>query len=77
MRTTRCVPLAALGLLLACQASETDEQMQARMQAESDSARAAIEAANQAFAQHFNAGHADSVGALYGTTAVPMAPDAP
>jgi uncharacterized protein (TIGR02246 family) len=77
MRTTRCAPLAALAVLLACQPAETDEQIAARMQAESDSARAAIEAANLAFTQHFNAGHADSVAAMYAPDGVLMAPGMP
>jgi ketosteroid isomerase-like protein len=77
MRSTGFTPLVALAALLACQPAETEEQMQARLQAESDSARVAIEAANLAFTQHFNAGHMDSVGALYAPNAVVMAPGMP
>lgn len=77
MRPTRLAPLAAIGVLFACQATETEDQMRARMQAESDSARAAIEAAAAAFSQHFNAGHADSAGAFYAPNAVLMPAGAP
>jgi uncharacterized protein (TIGR02246 family) len=69
--------IAVLAVLAACQKAETPEQAQARMSAESDSARASIEQNMQAFARHVNAGHADSLAALYADDAVLMPPNMP
>jgi len=57
--------LFAAVALAACQKAETPEQMSARMNAESDSAKTAIEAQNARFAGHFNAGHFDSLASMY------------
>jgi uncharacterized protein (TIGR02246 family) len=69
--------LVAVAALTACQQAETVEQMQARMQMESDSARVAIEARGVAFAEATNAGNADGVAAMYAEDAVLMPPDMP
>ena len=75
MRKTGHVAMAALLAAVACQTAETPEQMRARMQTESDAARAAIEQAMAAFARHVGAGNADSVAALYADNAVLMPPN--
>lgn len=62
----------AMAALAACQQPETAEQMYARMQVESDSARVAIEARNVAFAEALNAGQADAVAAMFTTDATMM-----
>ncbi len=67
----------AVAALTACQAAETAEQMHARMQMESDSARVALEARAEAFAAAMNARDYDAVAALYAPDAVVMAPDVP
>ena len=77
MRHTRLTGLAALLVAAACARTETPEQMQARMQTESDSARTAIEAAMAAFARHFNAGSADSMAMFYASDARIMPPGMP
>jgi uncharacterized protein (TIGR02246 family) len=69
--------LIAAAALTACQQVETTEQMHARMQMESDSARVAIEARGVAFAEATNAGQADAVAAMYADDAVLMPPDMP
>ena len=57
--------LFAVTLLAACQKPETPEQMSARMSAESDSAKTAIEAANVRYARHMNSGHPDSIAMMF------------
>ena len=69
--------LVAVVALTACQAAETAEQMHARMQAESDSARVALEAKAEAFSAAMNAKDFDAVAAFYAPDAVVMAPDVP
>jgi len=69
--------LVAVAALTACQQAETPEQMHARMQMESDSARVAIDARGKAFTEATNAGNADAVAALYTEDAVLMPPDMP
>lgn len=69
--------LIAVAALTACQQAETAEQMHARMQMESDSARVAIDARGKAFAEAVNAGNADAVAAIYTEDAVLMPPDMP
>lgn len=65
------IALAALVVLGACApAAETPEQRTARMQADSDSARAQITAAMASFQTHLNANHADSVATFYAQNAV-------
>ena len=70
-------PAAAVLLLAACQKPETPEQMQARMAAEADSARAQIEQATARFSQFISAGQADSVATLYAENGTLMAPNMP
>jgi ketosteroid isomerase-like protein len=65
MRYRRWFAAAAILTAAACQKNETPEQANERMRAESESAKAAIEAAIASFAAHFNAGHADSVAMFY------------
>lgn len=69
--------LSSVAALSACQAAETPEQTHARMLAESDSARVAIEAKAAAFAEAVNTGQADAVAALYTDDAVLMPPEMP
>ena len=62
---------AALLALAACAPKpETPEQAQARLRAESDSAKTAIEAANARFAGYLAAGQADSAALIYAEDAV-------
>ncbi len=69
--------LAVLTLALAaCKPQpETDEAMQARMSAEADSIKPALEALNRSFATHMVAGHADTLAAFYADNATIMAPN--
>lgn len=77
MRTTRFM-LAVTVLAAACApASETAEQRTARLQAESDSARTAVQAQTAAMQAHMNAAHWDSLGQFYADNAVSMPPNAP
>jgi uncharacterized protein (TIGR02246 family) len=71
------IPLVALAALTACQATETAEQMQARMQMESDSVRVVVEAKAAAFATAVNNRQADAIAALYAADATVMPPDMP
>lgn len=64
-------------MVAACQTAETAEQMDARIEAESQAARTAIEAANARFVAHFNAGHADSAAMNYLTDGRVMQPNGP
>lgn len=77
MRTLRITALFAAAAFVACQKAETPEQMAARRRAESDSAMTAITALAAAYGQHFSAGHADSVAAMYAADANLMAPNMP
>lgn len=72
--------LAALAAvtLAACQpAPETPEQLAARLSAESDSAKAAIDAINVHYARWLNTNQADSVAGLFAEDGVMMPPMAP
>lgn len=69
--------LLAVVLLAACQKPETPEQAAARMQAESDSARTAIEAANVRYARYLNGNMADSVASLFTENGMVMPPNMP
>jgi ketosteroid isomerase-like protein len=72
------VAFATLGVAVACQpAAESPDQQRARLEAESDSARVAIEALNARFTGFFNAGQTDSVVSLYTSTATVMPPAMP
>jgi ketosteroid isomerase-like protein len=79
MKTHRYTAAAALLFLAAaCKpAPETPESMAARLKAESDSARTAIEAANTRFARYFAAGKADSAAMNYADDAVVMLSNEP
>jgi ketosteroid isomerase-like protein len=61
-------PVTALALA-ACTATETPERMEARMRAESDSARAAITEHAAAMMRWIQNGHADSAAAIYAENA--------
>jgi ketosteroid isomerase-like protein len=72
--------LAAAGLIMAtgcAPKAETPEQAEARMATEATDARTAIEATNQQFMAHFNAGHWDSVAVLYAENGRVMPPNMP
>jgi ketosteroid isomerase-like protein len=70
---TRSIVAVTLLALAACAPKpETPEQMAARMKAESDSARPALQAAVDRFARYFAAGRADSVAMFYAEDAVQM-----
>jgi ketosteroid isomerase-like protein len=76
----RFAPWAAGALLLAAACApkpETPEQATARMAAESDSAKTAIEAANARFIAHMQAGHADSAAMNYAEDALLLWPNEP
>jgi gamma-glutamyl phosphate reductase len=71
----RRLAVVTLLTLAACAPKpETPEQMAARIQAESDSARPALQAALDAFARHYAAGQADSVAMFYAEDAEYLAP---
>jgi ketosteroid isomerase-like protein len=57
--------------------AETAEQAEARIMAESQAARTAIEAKLAGFVRHFNAGNLDSMVLAYAPEAVVMAPGKP
>ena len=76
MRTTSFL-LAATALAAACAPAETAEQRAARMQADTDSARTAIQAQTAAMQAHMNAAHWDSLGQFYADDAVSMPPNTP
>ena len=67
--------LAVTALAVACQKAETADQAGARMQAESDSAKAQIEQSMAAFARYAGASQADSLATLYADDAVLMPPN--
>jgi ketosteroid isomerase-like protein len=74
----RSVIAVALLALAACTPKpETPEQMAARMKAESDSAKMAIEAANARFVRYFSEGKADSAAMNYAEDAVLMLSNEP
>jgi ketosteroid isomerase-like protein len=73
---TTVVLALGLGVMAGCAPKpETPEQAEARMTADAASARTAIEASNQQFVAHFNAGHGDSVAAFYTEDGRVMAPN--
>ena len=74
MRTARLVFAAAL--LAACAKPETPEQASARMAAETDSAKTAIEAIDVRWSHFVSANLADSAAALFMETGVMMPPNA-
>jgi ketosteroid isomerase-like protein len=73
----RIAAVALLALAACAPKPESPEQMAARMQAESDSARTAIEAANARFVEYVGAGKADSAAMNYAEDAVLMLPNEP
>ncbi len=73
----RLAGVALLALAACAPRQETPEQMAARMKAEADSARPALQAALDAYARHLAAGQADSLAMFYAEDAVFMAPNAP
>lgn len=78
MSVRRTAWLLAVGILAACKpAPETPEQVAARLAAESDSAKAAIDAINVNYARWMLAGQADSVATLFAEEGVLMPPTAP
>jgi ketosteroid isomerase-like protein len=75
--TRRIAAVALLALGACAPKPETPEQMTARMKAESDSARPALQAALDRYARHIAAGRADSVAMFYAEDAVLMMPNEP
>jgi uncharacterized protein (TIGR02246 family) len=76
MRTTlTAVALLAVAAVACKPPAETADQMAARMQAETDSARTAIAAQNRRFEAAMAAGSADSLAALYAENGSMMAPN--
>jgi uncharacterized protein (TIGR02246 family) len=73
----RLAAVTVLALAACAPKPETPEQMAARMKAESDSARPAIQAVGAKWQRYFNAGLADSVAMLYAEDAALMAPNEP
>lgn len=70
MTRTAWIAVASLALVACAPKPETADQAQARLRAESDSARTAIEAANARFAGYLAAGQADSAALIYAEDAV-------
>lgn len=78
LRMTSVVMALGLGAMIGCTpAAETPEQAATRMATEAADAKTAIEASNQAFMAHFNAGHGDSVAAIFSENGRMMEPNAP
>lgn len=77
-RMTSVVAAMGLAMLAGCQPKvETADQAEARMATEAADAKTAIEASNQIFMAHFNAGHGDSVAVIYTENGRVMAPNVP
>jgi ketosteroid isomerase-like protein len=68
--TCRLAAVTLLALAACAPRQETPEQMAARMKAESDSARPALQAALDEYARHVAAGQADSAAMFYAEDAV-------
>ena len=75
--TRRLAAVTLLALAACAPKPETPEQMAARMKAESDSAKPAIEAIGRRFERYFAAGKADSLALNYAEDAVLMWPNEP
>jgi ketosteroid isomerase-like protein len=75
--TRRIAAVALLALAACAPKPETPEQMAARMKAESDSARPALQAALDRVARYFAAGRADSIVMFYADDAVLMLANQP
>jgi len=75
--TRRIAAVALLALAACAPKPETPEQTAARMKAESDSARPALQAALDRVARYFAAGRADSVAMFYAEDAVLIEPNMP
>ncbi len=73
----RFVAASVLVLVACAPKPETPEQAAARMRAEADSAKVAIEAANARFARFIAEGKADSAALNYAEDAVVMSPNMP
>lgn len=71
------IAVAVLAVAACAPKSETPEQTAARMKAESDSARTAIEAANTRFVHYVELGQADSAAMNYAEDATIMLPNEP
>ena len=74
---SRLTAVTFLTLAACAPKQETQEQMSARMTAESDSAKIAIEAANARWVRHMAAGRADSAAMNFAEDAVFMTPNGP
>jgi len=75
--TRRIVAVTLLALAACAPKPETPEQTAARMKAESDSARPALQAALDRYARNFAAGRADSLVMFYSEDAVLMLANMP
>jgi len=74
----RIAALALAAVVLAgCGRLETPEQQAARMQAETDSAHAAVAEGNARWARYVTAGQIDSLGLLFVADGVAMPPNVP
>jgi ketosteroid isomerase-like protein len=73
----RLAAVTLLALAACAPRQETPEQMAARMKAESDSARPALQAALDRYARYYMAGQADSCAMFYAEDAVLMMPNEP
>ena len=62
---------------VACKPGETDEQKTARMQAETDSATAAVRASAANWMRFANQNHPDSIATLFVENGAMMPPDVP
>jgi len=69
--------LLAAFVLAACKQGESPEAMQARMAAQSDSAKAAIDATSTAWMRFTNQNHPDSIATLFVSGGELLPPDAP
>lgn len=77
MRARLGMALLAVGVFAACKQGESPEAMQARMAAQSDSAKAAIDATRTAWMRFVNQNHSDSIVTLFVADGDLMPPDAP
>jgi len=77
VRITRWTAAVAALALAACAKTETAEQAQARMQAEADSLRPIVEAANANYSRWTEAKQSDSIAMLHTTDVTLMPPNVP
>lgn len=77
MKAGLSMALLAAAVLAACKQGESPEAMQARMAAQSDSAKAAMADSRTAWMRYTNQNHPDSIAALFMEDGTVLPPDVP